>query len=149
MEENSFDEVQNDMGQPKRPKTLTVLCILTFIFTGLGALSSILTPFYADTMVEFMKSGPNFDEEAMAENLKVLTAGWGYYMLTLALTIGSLIGAIMMWKLKKNGFHFYAVSNLALLFVPTLVLGMTISWVAILLTSCFIGLYAMQLKFMK
>jgi hypothetical protein len=149
MEDHSFDEMQNDKGQSKRPKTLSVLCILTFIFSGLGCLSSVITPLYADQMVEFMKSGPGFDEAAMSDNLKVLTAGWNYYLITLALTIGSIAGAIMMWKLKKNGFHFYAVSNLALLFVPTLVLGMSVSWVAILLTSCFIGMYAIHLKYMK
>ena len=149
MEENNFEELQSENGLPKRPKTLSVLCILTFIFSALGCLSSILTPLYAETMIQFMKSGPDFDEVAMSENLKVLNAGWGYYTLTLVLTVVSLTGAILMWKLKKNGFHFYAFSNLALLFVPTLVLGMSISWVAILLTSCFIGMYAMHLKYMK
>lgn len=144
-----MEEIQMDTEQLKRPATLSVLCILTFIFSGLGCLSSIFTPLYADTIIEFMKTSPEFDEEAMADTLKLLNAGWGYYILTLVLTVGSLVGAILMWKLKKNGFHFYAFSNLALLFVPTLVLGMSISWFAIILSAAFIGMYAMHLKYMK
>ena len=143
-------ELENDntMEPVKRPKILSVLCILTFISSGLGILSCIITPLTADMVKEYMMNAPNYDETQMAERLKVIEAGWGYFLLTLVLVAGSLIGAIMMWKLKKNGFHFYAFSNLALLFVPTLVLGITISWVSIILSVAFIGIYAMHLKLM-
>ncbi len=142
-------ENENTAEQVKRPKFLSVLCILTFIFTGLGSLSCIITPLTSEMVKEFMINAPNYDEVQMADSLKVIEAGWGYYMLTLALTIGSMVGAILMWKLKKNGFHFYAFSNLAILFVPTLVLGIAISWVSIILSIAFIGMYAIHLKFMQ
>ena len=132
-----------------RPKFLSFLCILTFIFAGLGCLSCIVTPLTADMVKEFMLTTPNYDEEVMAETLRVIEAGWGYYMLTLLLTIGSLLGAIMMWKLKKNGFHLYAISNLLLLFVPTLILGIAISWFAIFFSVGFIGMYGTHVKFMR
>lgn len=133
----------------KRPKFLTVLCILTFIFTGLGCLSSIITPLMSGLVKEYIITAPNYDEALMAESLKVIDAGWGYYMLNLALTLGSMTGAILMWKMRKNGFHFYAISNLAILFVPTLFLGIAISWVAIFMSVAFIGMYAVHIKFMK
>ncbi len=142
-------ENENTAEQVKRPKFLSVLCILTFIFTGLGSLSCIITPLTSEMVKEFMINAPNYDEVQMADSLKVIEARWGYYMLTLALTIGSMVGAILMWKLKKNGFHFYAFSNLAILFVPTLVLGIAISWVSIILSIAFIGMYAIHLKFMQ
>lgn len=150
--ENQFaHEVENENIEtpPKRPKFLSVLCILTFIFTGLGILSCLLTPVFADMLKGFIVNAPNYNEAEQADSLKVIGAGWGYYMLTLLLTIGSLVGAILMWKLKKNGFHFYAFSNLAVLFLPTLVLGIAISWFGIVLTVAFIGMYGLHLKFMR
>ncbi|MGZ4158685.1 MAG: hypothetical protein ACXVED_16540, partial [Bacteroidia bacterium] len=132
-----------------RPLRLTVLCIMTFIFSGLGAISSLLTPFLSDVMVSFIKSSPNYVEADYAENLKVIQAGWAYHLPTFIFAIGSLTGAILMWKLKKAGFHFYAFSNLALLFIPTLVLHLTIGWSAIFVTIGFIGMYGLNLRSMK
>ena len=142
-------ENENIDVKVKRPKLLSFLCILTFIFTGLGCLSSIVTPLTADIVKQYMMSAPNYDEATMGESLKIIGAGWGYYILTFLLTLGSMIGAILMWRLRKTGFHVYAFSNLAILFVPTLVLDITISWYAIFFTLSFIGLYAFHLKFMK
>lgn len=146
-----MEEFQNDNSEEQitRPRSLSFLCIATFIFSGLGTLSSIIAPIYADQLKIYMMSDPNYDEAMMADNLKVIEAGWGYYSLTLLLAIGSLTGALFMWKLKKIGFHFYAFSNLIMLFLPTLFLDITISWYAIFFTLSFIGLYAFHLKFMK
>lgn len=146
-----MEKFQNDNPeeQVKRPRQLSFLCIMTFIFSGLGALSSIITPLSSNIFKQYMMANPDYDENVMADTLTVIDAGWGYYSLTLILSLGSVTGAIFMWMLKKNGFHFYAFSNLALLFVPTLVLGITISWYAIFFTLSFIGLYAFHLKIMK
>ena len=133
----------------KRSQFLTALCILTFIWSGLGSLSALLIPIVSEPIIEIFKNSPNYDETAMKDMLTMLQAGWGYYGLTLVLALGSLTGAILMWKLKKIGIHFYALSNLALLFVPTFVLGIAISWFGILITSGFIALYAVNLKQMS
>ena len=146
---NMNEEIENIKPEIGRPKFLSVLCILTFIFTGLGCISSLITPLFAPLLREFMVNAPNYDEAAMAESMRVIEAGWGYYLLTLLLNLGSLTGAVLMWKLNKNGFHFYALSNSAMLFLPTLFLGISISWFAIFFTVGFIGMYALHLKFMK
>ena len=146
MEElNNQEEVQII----KRPRRLTVLCILTFIFSGLGCLSSILTPFLADEMSDFIKNSPNYKDEAFAESIKVIEAGWIYHFPTFILALGSVLGAVLMWRLKKVGFHLYAISNLSLLFIPTLTLGLSISWSAIFVSVGFIGMYGLHLRFMK
>lgn len=142
-------EQKNENELVKRPTYLSVLCILTFISTGIGCVTSLLTPPLADMMTEFIKISPAYDETLMAEIIRILHAGWVYYLTTFVLTLLSLIGAILMWNLKKIGFHFYALSNLALLFVPTLILGITISWFGIFFSAGFIGLYAFHLKFMS
>ncbi len=142
-------ENNNETATPKRPTFLTVLCILTFISAGMGSMSALFTVPFSDIMVEFVKINPSFDEPMKVELIRVLQAGWSYYLMTFALSLGSLAGAILMWNLKKLGFHFYALSNLGLLFVPMLMLGMPTSWGSILFTSSFIAMYAIHLKEMK
>ncbi len=146
-----MDELQDteEVQIIKRPKRLTILCILTFIFSGLGCLSSVMTPFLANEMSDFIKNSPNYKDEAFAESILVIQAGWAYHFPTFILALGSVTGAALMWKLKKAGFHLYALSNLSLLFIPTLVLGLAISWSAIFVSVGFIGMYGLHLRFMK
>lgn len=139
----------NQTEPAKRPVFLTVLCVLTFISSGFGALVALVTPLMADTIIAFLQASPNYDEAALAENVKVIQAGWGYYAPTFLLIMCSLIGAVLMWNLKKIGFHFYAASNLAMLFLPTLILGMSVSWFGLFLTIGFIVMYGLHLKFMS
>lgn len=134
---------------PKRPTLLTVLCILTFVFSGLGGLWDLITLFFSDKIIELLKSTPNYDEAVMGQAITLLQAGWAFYLISFTLTLCSIVGAALMWQLKKIGFHFYALSNLGLLFVPMLMLNITISWEGILLTSSFIALYAFNFKFLK
>lgn len=143
------EEITNENGVQKRPTFLTVLCILSFISGGLGSLSALITPLFSDLMIEFLKNSPNYDETLMEETIMLLQAGWGYYLITFVFAMCSLVGVFFMWKLKKIGFHFYALSNLGLLFAPMLMFDMAISWAGIFLTASFILLYAVNLKFMK
>lgn len=143
------EEITHENDVPKRPTFLTVLCILSFISGGLGSLSALITPLFSDIMIEFLKNSPNYDETLMEETIMLLQAGWGYYLVTFAFAMCSLVGVFFMWKLKKIGFHFYALSNLGLLFAPMLMFDMAISWAGIFLTASFILLYAVNLKFMK
>ena len=95
-----FDN-SNESQVVKRPKRLTFLCILTFVFSGLGSISSLLTPFLANEMADFIKNSPNYKDEAFAESILVIQAGWAYHFPTFILALGSLVGAILMWRLKK------------------------------------------------
>ncbi len=139
-------EITNGTEPTKRPVFLSVLCILTFISAGLGCLFSLMTPLLADTFVEFLQNSPNYDEVKMADTLKVLQSGWNYYAPTFLLALVSLVGAILMWKFKKIGFHLYAAANLGLLFIPTLILGVAVSTAGIVLTAAFIIMYAVNFK---
>lgn len=144
----SFESLTNNESN-ELPTFLKVLCILTFVGSGVGALSSLFTPLFADQLIAFMEQAPNMTEEAIAQATLVLKAGWGYYSLMVVLSLVSIVGAIFMWKRNKMGFHVYALSNAAILFVPTLMLGIAISWFGVFLTTGFILLYAMNLKHLK
>ena len=140
----------NEMSEvTTRPRRLTILCILTFVFSGLGVVSSILTPLLSNEMIYFLKESPNYDDALFSESIRVIQSGWTYYLPTSILAFGSLMGAVFMWKLKKVGFHLYAISNLSLLFIPTLILGIPLSWSAIFVTVGFIGLYGINFKLLK
>lgn len=147
MMENIENNVQ--AGGAERPQFLTVLCILTFISAGIGSVSALITPSFSSVMVDFVNLSPSLDEDMKTELITVFQAGWGYYFTTFLLSACSLAGAILMWNLKKNGFHFYALGNLGLLFVPMLYLGMQTTMGGVLFTAGFIGMYAIHLKIMK
>lgn len=144
----NFESLNNNESN-QLPTFLKVLCILTFIGSGIGCLSSLFTPLFAEQIIAFMEQAPNYDETEMAQAITVLKAGWGYYGLMLVLSLGSLAGAILMWQLKKIGFHAYALSNSLMLFIPTIMFAMPISWAGVFLTVAFILLYAMNLKHLK
>lgn len=143
------EEIMNENTVSKRPVFLTVLCILSFISSGLGSITALLTPLFADTIIEFLQNAPGFDETQMYETIQVLQAGWGFYAITFLLAVGSFIGVFFMWNLRKTGFHFYAISNLGLLLTPMLLFGMPTNWTSIFFTASFILLYAINLKYMK
>jgi hypothetical protein len=145
-EENNYGEQLPKV--PQRPLLLTVLCILTFISTGISILSSLTIPLLSDVTVELLKM-PQFASEANPEVIKVIQAGWGYYMIILLLSSVSLTGAIMMWNLRKNGFHFYTISNILLFYLPILWFGFPFSILSAFFPAAFIALYGMHLKYMS
>ena len=70
----------------ERPTFLTVLCVLTFIGSALGVLGSL------------------FRKDPAIENY----AGY-YYWVSLVFSLGTLYGAMQMWKLKKVGLYIWTV----------------------------------------
>jgi len=133
----------------KRPQFLSVLCVLTFLSTGLGIFTSILTPMISDYLVEFITSMPGYEQNLTEEGMVMLKAGWVYYLVSLVLISLSLFGAIKMWKLKRIGFHLYTIANLLLFCLPSIFLGMDFNLIGLVLPGLFIGLYAIHLKYMN
>jgi hypothetical protein len=54
-----------------------------------------------------------------------------------------------MWRLKKIGFHVYTISQLLIIVVSMIYLGVSITSGGTFLSLAFIILYAMNLKSMK
>lgn len=125
-------EIENsDIAQGKRPTFLKVLCILTFISTGGSILISMLKffagPFTKEEMldqkvqmqesiIEFDKLGADYWVEYMESVLRFSEQANNnhYIVMSLALltaTVG-FIGALMMWRGQKLGFHLYIVYNI-------------------------------------
>ncbi len=115
----------------KRPVFLTVLCILTFIGSGLGLLFGLIGLVAAGAI------------ESFAQYLPVgVDSGIFKSIILIVMLAGSLYGAIQMWKLKKLGFYIYAGANVILLIMSFGIFGL-------IFTALFIVLYGLNLKHMS
>lgn len=144
MEENNFDAGQLS----KRPLSLSVVCVLTFIYTSSSILISFLVPMLSEELVNALNL-PQFANEKNSDVIRVIQAGWGYYLLILLTTSVSLTGAIMMWNFKKSGFHLYTISNIILLYLPVIWFDFPLNLAEVFFTGVFIAIYAIHLRYMK
>ncbi len=121
----------------QRPTFLTVLCILTFIGSGLGILGSL-----------FLVLGMGAILGALGSLGGAATGGTAYAVIGLILSIASLVGAIQMWKLKKTGFYIYTAANVIGILLPVF-FGLGFSAIGAIIPVLFIVLYGLNLKHMK
>ncbi len=117
----------------QRPVFLTVLCILTFIGSGLALLFTLIGLIAAEAIESMMSSFP-MPTGASAGPLKSI--------ILLILFGASLYGAILMWQLKRIGFYLYTIAQ-----VIILILGFGI--LSLIFTAAFIIMYGVNLKYME
>ena len=125
-------------GAPARPTFITVLCILTFVGTGIGIVSALM----------------NF-----ASPYGSLISGWQTYNIVIILAnLLCLFGGLQMWKLKKTGYFIYAAGQLAaivsaFIFLGTAFLfgpfGMMVLVSIVIFPALFLILYGLNLKHMN
>jgi hypothetical protein len=138
-----MEEMNNvPQTQQQRPTLLTVLCILTFIGSGLSLLIYLLAALLFGAMVDMLQSIPGF--AALA------SGGMVMFILLFVLAFVSLFGAIKMWSLKKVGFYMYTAAQILMIIVPLVFLeGAQIGILGIVITILFIILYGLNLKVME
>ncbi len=143
MMETEFEEEKPSI--PQRPTGLTVLLILSFIGSGYQAFSYGL--FFL--MYDFIQTSPIIAE--MLQSIKgapeafgkIMSGGKYFFLTNFFCFSGSLLGAIMIWNVKRIGFHIYAIAQIILLILPLLFIGRDMIGLGnILLTITFILLYA-------
>ncbi|WP_367916313.1 hypothetical protein [Leadbetterella sp. DM7] len=151
-----------------RPTFLTVLCILTFIGSGSSIYSGITN--YSSPDVSYGLVNERFDKveeelgnqegtEAISELLqsaresitpeKIKNNG----MATSLTSIITLIGAILMWGLRKTGFYVYVTGAIAAVIAPISIFGgftgAVASAGAAIAGILFIILYGLNLKHLR
>jgi hypothetical protein len=94
---------------------LSALCILTFI----GSTSAFVGYFLAS--VFFEKTSAFIIKYSNLHSVEKISPL--YFTLLMALSAISLTGAIRMWKLHRDGFFIYTISQLIFLFLPVIWLG--------------------------
>lgn len=154
-----------------RPTFLTVLCILTFIGSGLSLLSSLMSiatskiasgsglmSLVYESMNQSMQEIPEvmvkMMETMVETTTKVLENGVAIGLTNTILYAVSLYGAILMFRLKKNGFYLYACAQILLLFVVPVIVGFNVFTVmgiigSLIFTAAFIIMYGVNVKHMN
>lgn len=146
MEENTPQAGQP--GVSKRPVLLTVLCILTFIGSGMNLFSSLTTALAFDTIMPLLMEVAEKLKLPGVEILAMTTPG--YLAGNALLYAGSVTGAVLIMKLRKTGFHIYTISQVLLLIFPMYFYKLPSPGIPdLLFTGIFVTLYGSQLRIMK
>ena len=132
MEEQNVQTNAPEATSGQRPTFLSVLCILTFIGSGLAVLMYLLGIFGIGALNNLL--GDFGAETADAGILKPI--------MMLVISAASIYGAIMMWSLKKMGFYLYVAAQVLLL-----VFGWSI--LALVFAALFVVLYGLNLKHLE
>ena len=150
----------------KRPVGMTILLVLSLVNACLQIFSNLGMYITTPIMSQMMANGEL--EEAMApflsfmkmdgDELKAfweiletrLTINHVYYLFTALFFVGSLIGVIKMFKLKRAGFHLYSISQMLILIVAVIYIyskqGSDGFFNEFLMTALFILLYHLYFK---
>ena len=124
----------------KRTTTVTVLCILIFVFGGIALISNLAEwmnpPSVEDAeeqldrsmkmMEGFLSSMP--DSEEAIETSRHMTLAMTEHAGTIAMlkfftTLGALFGAVLLWRMRSVGFHVYLISAILWAFAPMFIIG--------------------------
>lgn len=151
-QEPSFEE--NENREPKRTPFLLTLCILTFIGSGFSFLYYLLLSLSKANMPEMMevyrgmfKNAEMLDQMEIMLNFMASVPSWKYLLVALGFG-GSIAGAALMTKLRKEGFHIYVISQIIIFALLAFLIGgpLKTSFSDILLTILFILMYFLQMK---
>ena len=127
---------------------LKILCVITFIGSGLGFLSYGIIGLIHSFFSSNLSLIPDEQNRQLIEMM--LSAGRTFFFLNALLYAVSFGGALLLWRLNKKGFHLYTASQLLLLILPmAYIKGFPMPATNIFLTILFIWGYSGFLKFMK
>ncbi len=151
--------IENEL--PKRPQFLTVLCILTFIGSGLSFIGALWGYFSIKASEKFLHNITSSDDHAhgmisgMQETMmKAVENAVPNMVIGIVCALICLYGAILMWKLKRNGFFIYTVGEItpaisAFFLGGDGLIGGTGAVLGLLLAIVWIVLYAINFKHLK
>lgn len=139
--------------QRKRPSMLTVLAILTFIGSGLNFLTYLflsLSTGFIPAMIEAIQNLGYPDEFTQVYEEMANVANWLFLLLALTYAL-AIVGAAIMLKLNKIGFHLYITSQILLFCISNLLIGgnFKMGILSVVLSLIFILLYGLNYKYMK
>ncbi len=131
----------NEAG--KRPTFLTVLCILSFIFSGIGLIGLIILLIGMGAMSSLASAAVDAGGTYTGPSIGLT---WAYLIIGFLTTLIGLFGVIKMWKLQKVGFYIYTACV-----VISIIMGIVYSGFGFMsiLPLVFVVLYGLNLKAMK
>ncbi len=138
--------------EKRRPELLKVLCILTFVGSGLSLVSNSIMFMTIDIIREYYENGM-FDflaEDMDTSVLEVLFSTNAMYFIFQAFLFAlTIYGAYLMWNLNKAGFHIYTIAQILLLILPQVFLPeLPFPTFELIISLIFITLYSKNLKYL-
>lgn len=144
---------QNTNKILKRPDGLSILCVLSFIGSGLALLSNLYMFLLYHSIPEVLQSDevmeiPGMDTDMMLNLIQ--STSRSFFLFSSMIYAVSLFGVYLMWHLLKRGIHYYAIAQILILIISLLFIGGNYPVLPNLLMSLlFILLYSRFYKIMK
>ncbi|MFT6280174.1 MAG: hypothetical protein ACJA0U_000291 [Salibacteraceae bacterium] len=150
----------------KRSQFLNVLCILTFVGSGLGVLGAIwgLVPSTVETGLQSMRELQETQNQIfdIGDFNEVEYVKWSFYsnIAGIATSLICLTGALLMFRLKRNGYFVYIAGWIAQIVITSMAMphlltgdlagaGVISIVFNILIMIAFFVMYGLNLKHMK
>lgn len=146
--------------RPKRSGGLSFVLILSMIGSGWSILINLISAFtrsifgammegdtaqLSEEISEMYSETMGIDSAMMAETMdRFMEIPSYYYIITSMLYIVSLVGVIMMWNMKKKGFHFYTLAQLLVLLITAMLGKAYIGMGDVMMTLLFVAFYAVN-----
>jgi len=131
--------------KPKRPSLLTILCNLSFIGSGMNFFSSIVIASFYGSFTEIAKT---LAEKYTLPGIDIILESPPAFFFTSGLLYAaSFLGVMLMWNLRKIGFHVYTIAQILLILAPMYFLKLPgPSLFDIIFSGMFVILYGVNLK---
>ena len=130
------------------PVLLRTLLVLSIVYGSMMALSGIMMAVALPSLDAIYRANQSLLPteaftmwERAAAVPRLLYAGMGL------LALCSVMGCVLMWKLRRTGFHLYAIAQLLMLVLPLLFMGKGYMGIGdLMFTALFLFIYYRQLK---
>ena len=130
------------MQEKKRPDFLSALCILTFIGSSIAFFAYFFASVFFERSTELIIKYSSWSSAGQISPL--------FFTLLMTLYAASLIGAIRMWKLHRDGFIIYTTAQFVIVILPLLWTNSHgLSATNIIFTAVFIAGYSLNLKWLR
>lgn len=127
---------------------LHILLVLTFIGAGFSAIVYFTTSLFMPQMAAVYEANPSMLPVEMRTMMeRFFDVPRLYYAAYAAVYVLELAGAVLMWNLRRSGFHCYTIARILLLLLPLLFLGRSyVGWGDAMFAALFVAAYHMLLK---
>lgn len=132
----------------KHETLLKILLVMSMIGATMPMLSSFLMALFLPQLDQFYQHNQSLlPAEVFTMWQRMASIPRPYYAAMTLLYALSLAGCILMWKLRRSGFHCYALAQLLMLLLPLLFLGKGFLGLGdLMFTALFLFLYYLLLK---
>ena len=127
---------------------LHILLVFSILWAGLSALSYLVIGATLPTLKDYYTAHTDvLPEQFYTMMMQLFEVPRAYFFSCAVIFAFEVLGAVMMWRLHRSGFHCYTLSRLLLVLLPLLFLGRgAVALGDVMLALLFIMLYYLLLR---